>query len=107
VTRGKKQVNVTTVYGVGAGAVVRVREDTKGAVEEPTLDELNEVTQPLYDTYVKSLVEGEETDNNAVRVHLGSEGHTGFRLRDSRERLEAKVAAGFRVGARTTVSRRG
>jgi len=52
-------------------------------------------------------VDAEETDETVIRVHLGSEGHTGFRLRDSKETLEAKVAAGFRVGARTTVSKRG
>jgi len=48
VTRGKTQVNVTTVYGVGAGAVVRLREDDK-TMEEPTLQELSQVTQPLFD----------------------------------------------------------
>jgi hypothetical protein len=49
VTRGSKQVNITTVYGVGAGAVVNVREEDK-EVDEPSLHELDEVTQPLYDT---------------------------------------------------------
>jgi hypothetical protein len=49
VTRGNKQVNITTGYGVGAGAVVNVREQDK-QVDEPSLSELNEVTQPLYDT---------------------------------------------------------
>ncbi|CAM6054311.1 unnamed protein product [Sphagnum tenellum] len=83
VTRGSKQVNITTVYGVGAGAVVNVREEDK-EVDEPSLHELDEVTQPLYDTC-----------------------HTGFGLRDSKERVEAKVAAGFRVGARTYISKRG
>ncbi len=61
----------------------------------------------VYRLDVKSFVEGEEKDENCIRVHLGSEGHTGFGLRDSKERVEAKVAAGFRVGARTYISKRG
>jgi len=107
VTRGKKQVNVTTAYGVGAGAVINVREETKGEAVEPTTDELNEVTQPLYDQYVKNILGAEESDPNEIRVELGSEGHTGFRFRDARERVQARVRAGFRVEARTRVSKRG
>jgi hypothetical protein len=61
----------------------------------------------VYRLVVKPFVEGEEKDDNVIRVHLGSEGHTGFRLSDPKERVEAKVAAGYRVGSRTYISKRG
>ena len=53
ITRGKKQVNVTTVYGVGAGAIITARDTRKGEteqlVDEPTAQEVDEITQPLYE----------------------------------------------------------
>jgi hypothetical protein len=61
----------------------------------------------VYRLDVKPYVEGEDKDDDSIRVHLGSEGHTGFRLRDPKERVEAKVAAGYRVGSRTFISKRG
>ena len=53
VTRGKKQVNVTTVYGIGAGAVVNVRDKQRtavlGEVDTPSVQEVDEITAPLFE----------------------------------------------------------
>jgi len=105
VTKGKKQVNVTTQYGVGAGAVINVKEHDD-EVDNPSLNELHLIVDPFYESNVNQLIESNENDD-AIHVHLGSEGHTDFRLREPKIKAEAKVAAGFRVGAKTTVTKKG
>ena len=50
ITRGKKQVNVTTVYSEGARAVINLRDRRRGqVVDEPSAQEVDEITQPFYE----------------------------------------------------------
>ncbi|CAG2175733.1 unnamed protein product [Oppiella nova] len=105
VRRGKSSVTVTNAYGLGAGAVLDITAERNGIQRQ--VDEsqrLKQLTQPLYDKYVKSVEEKKSSEDDIVVVIEG--GKAGEEVIATKEGyLIAKGAVGFKLGSITSITK--
>ncbi|CAG2177917.1 unnamed protein product, partial [Oppiella nova] len=105
VRRGKSSVTVTNAYGLGAGAVLDITAERNGIQRQ--VDEsqrLKQLTQPLYDKYVKSVEEKKSSEEDIVVVIEG--GKAGEEVIATKEGyLTAKGAVGFKLGSITSITK--
>ncbi|CAG2175734.1 unnamed protein product [Oppiella nova] len=105
--KGKSSVTVTNAYGLGAGAVLDITKERNGIQRQ--VDEsqrLKQLTQPLYDKYVKSVEEKKSSEDDILVVIEG--GKAGEEVIATKEgHLTAKGAVAFKLGSITSVNKSG
>ncbi|CAG2179882.1 unnamed protein product, partial [Oppiella nova] len=99
VTRGDSQVNVSTIYGLSAGSLTVAESETQNG------EQIKDITQPLVDKYVKPIEEKDGGDGTLIVV--AGEERDGTLVINKSGHLSVGSLSGYKLGAFTTVSKRG